>query len=63
MNNLPLLEIFRMILKVIKSLKGKPKDEKKTPIKKHSRKSFKRSSGHHPKNSISPRSMRGGIRL
>lgn len=34
MNNLPLLEIFRMILKVIKSLKGKPKDEKKTPIKK-----------------------------
>lgn len=32
MNNLPLLEIFRMILKVIKSIRGK--DEKKTPIKK-----------------------------
>ncbi len=33
MNNLPYLEIFRMILKVIKSLRGKT-DEKKTPVKK-----------------------------
>lgn len=39
MNNLPLLEIFRMILKVIKSFRGKT-DEKKTPIKKAFQKIF-----------------------
>nr|QJB20855.1 MAG: hypothetical protein [Microvirus sp.] len=46
-----------------KQSKKKDAPMKRKPMsKKHSRTTFKRSSGHHPANNLNPRRMRGGIR-